>query len=143
MPTICPQSSFHLRLSVACELRDAPRFYLPHNMDFRGRAYPIHPHLHHMGEDSTRGLLLFAEAKPLGKHGLDWLLAHIANVWGHGEDKRSTAERRAFAKAHLDQVSREQRRSTARQNDADSDAPVVFRSFMAASLSSHYCAADH
>jgi len=38
-------------------------FYLPHNLDFRGRAYPIPPHLNHIGDDLSRGLLLFSEAK--------------------------------------------------------------------------------
>jgi len=31
--------------------------YFPHNMDFRGRVYPIPPHLNHMGADINRGLL--------------------------------------------------------------------------------------
>ena len=43
-------------------------FYLPHNLDFRGRAYPLPPHLNHMGNDLSRGLLLFAKAKPLGTY---------------------------------------------------------------------------
>lgn len=41
--------------------------YFPHNMDFRGRVYPIPPHLNHMGADLNRGLLEFSEAKELGK----------------------------------------------------------------------------
>jgi DNA-directed RNA polymerase len=28
--------------------------YFPHNLDFRGRAYPIPPHLNHMGSDMSR-----------------------------------------------------------------------------------------
>ena len=105
LPSPLPsQSSFQLRLRVARELRDALRFYLPHSMDFRGRAYPMHPYLHHMGDDAARGLLQFAEARPLGPHGLDWLLVHVANMWGQGEDKRSNAERREFTRRHLPQV---------------------------------------
>ncbi|KAI9511241.1 DNA/RNA polymerase [Russula earlei] len=42
-------------------------FYLPHNLDFRGRAYTLPPHLNHIGDDLSRGLLLFGEAKPLGE----------------------------------------------------------------------------
>jgi DNA-directed RNA polymerase len=48
-------------------------FYFPHNLDFRGRAYPIPPHLNHLGSDICRSLLTFADKKPLGKHGLYWL----------------------------------------------------------------------
>jgi DNA-directed RNA polymerase len=51
-------------------------FYLPHNLDFRGRAYPLPPHLNHIGDDLSRGLLLFGEAKPLGERGLRWLKIH-------------------------------------------------------------------
>ena len=40
--------------------------YFPHNMDFRGRAYPIPPTLNHLGNDLCRGLLQFDIAKPLG-----------------------------------------------------------------------------
>lgn len=48
-------------------------FYFPHNLDFRGRAYPMHPNLNHLGADLSRGLLQFADAKPLGPDGLRWL----------------------------------------------------------------------
>ncbi|MCO5557946.1 hypothetical protein L7F22_011520 [Adiantum nelumboides] len=74
------------------------RFFFPHNMDFRGRAYPIPPHLNHMGNDLCRGLLLFADAKPLGRSGLRWLRIHLANVYGY--DKASFAEREQFAIDH-------------------------------------------
>ncbi|KAI3624932.1 RPO41 [Malassezia furfur] len=74
------------------------RFYFPHNMDFRGRAYPIPPHLNHIGNDLCRGLLKFADAKPLGHVGLRWLRIHLANVFGY--DKASFAEREQFAIAH-------------------------------------------
>lgn len=78
------------------------KFYFPHNMDFRGRAYPIPPHLNHIGNDLCRGLLKFAEAKPLGAAGLRWLHIHLANVWGY--DKASFAEREEFTRRHMEQV---------------------------------------
>ncbi|SNX82186.1 related to RPO41 - DNA-directed RNA polymerase, mitochondrial [Melanopsichium pennsylvanicum] len=74
------------------------RFYFPHNMDFRGRAYPMPPHLNHIGNDLCRGLLLFADSKPLGKAGLRWLRIHISNVFGY--DKASFGEREQFAIDH-------------------------------------------
>lgn len=64
----------------------------------------MHPLLHHLGDDACRGLLTFAHPKPLGPHGLDWLFVHFANVWGHGEDKRSFDGRRRFTRAHLPQI---------------------------------------
>ncbi|KAL7424567.1 DNA-directed RNA polymerase [Cryptotrichosporon argae] len=73
-------------------------FYIPHNMDFRGRAYPIPPHLSPVGDDLCRGLLTFGVKKPLGKQGLKWLRIHLANVYGY--DKASFEERARFAVDH-------------------------------------------
>lgn len=64
---------FVYKLQVAKDLRNEEAFYFPHNVDFRGRAYPMHPHLNHLGADSCRGLLMFADARPLGENGLRWL----------------------------------------------------------------------
>ncbi|PYI26736.1 mitochondrial DNA-directed RNA polymerase [Aspergillus indologenus CBS 114.80] len=77
-------------------------FYLPHNIDFRGRAYPLPPYLNQMGADNARGLLLFSKAKPLGPQGLKWLKIQIANLAGF--DKASLAEREQFTTDHLDDV---------------------------------------
>ncbi|KAI9787243.1 MAG: DNA-directed RNA polymerase [Geoglossum umbratile] len=75
------------------------KFYFPHNLDFRGRAYPIPPYLNHMGADNCRGLLMFAEGKELGVTGLTWLKVHVANVFGY--DKASFKEREEFCTEHL------------------------------------------
>lgn len=39
---------------VADEYIDAGAFYYPHNVDFRGRAYPLHPSLHHLGKGDSQ-----------------------------------------------------------------------------------------
>ena len=77
--------AYDLRMSVAKEFLHAERIYFPHSIDFRGRAYPIPPHLNHQGPDLCRGLLEFAEKKPLGERGLFWLKITLANL--KGEDK--------------------------------------------------------
>ncbi|KAK2507039.1 hypothetical protein MC885_017042 [Smutsia gigantea] len=69
------------RLSLAQHLRHHV-FWLPHNMDFRGRAYPCPPHFNHLGSDLARALLEFAQGRPLGPHGLDWLKIHLINLTG-------------------------------------------------------------
>lgn len=51
-----------LKLQVAQELLNH-EFYFPHNLDFRGRAYPIPPHLSHLGSDLSRSLLCFSEGR--------------------------------------------------------------------------------
>jgi DNA-directed RNA polymerase len=77
-------------------------FYQPHNLDFRGRAYPLPPHLNHMGDDLSRGLLLFGEGKPLGEHGLRWLKIQLSNMYGY--DKATFDERVEFVHKHLDDI---------------------------------------
>lgn len=52
------------RLSLAQHLRNHV-FWLPHNMDFEGHAYPCSPHFNHLGSDLARALLEFARAAHL------------------------------------------------------------------------------
>ncbi|KAJ2098316.1 DNA-directed RNA polymerase, partial [Coemansia sp. S100] len=76
--------------------------YFPHNMDFRGRAYPIPPHFNHLGNDLCRGLLVFHEGRPLGERGMYWLKIHLANLFG--KDKLSHDERLAFVDSNLGNI---------------------------------------
>ena len=62
---------------IAKEFRDEPALYFPHNLDFRGRAYPMHGNLNHLGSDVSRGMLHFAEGRPLGERGLYWLHVQV------------------------------------------------------------------
>nr|XP_012601324.1 DNA-directed RNA polymerase, mitochondrial [Microcebus murinus] len=90
------------RLSLAHHLRHRV-FWLPHNMDFRGRTYPCPPHFNHLGSDLARALLEFAEGRPLGPHGLDWLKIHLVNLTGF--KKRVTLRARlAFANEVMDDI---------------------------------------
>lgn len=89
------------KLQVAKECQDRT-FYYPHNMDFRGRTYPIPPHLNHLGQDLCRGLLTFAEGKPLGESGLRWLKVHLANVFGN--DKITFEDRVRFVETNMEHI---------------------------------------
>jgi DNA-directed RNA polymerase len=91
----------NFQLEIARALRNET-FYFPHNVDFRGRAYPIPPYLNHMGADHCRGLLRFGKGKELGAEGLRWLKIHVSNVFGY--DKASLSERESFAMNHLEDV---------------------------------------
>ncbi|XP_031478888.1 DNA-directed RNA polymerase 2B, chloroplastic/mitochondrial-like isoform X4 [Nymphaea colorata] len=93
-----------LKLAVAHKMKDEEGFYYPHNLDFRGRAYPMHPYLNHLGSDLCRGILEFAEGRPLGKSGLRWLKIHLANLFAGGIDKLSYDGRVAFVENHLDDI---------------------------------------
>ena len=78
------------------------QFFFPHNMDFRGRAYPVPPYLNHMGADHCRGLLMFGKGRELGENGLTWLRVHLANVFGY--DKASLVERRDFTHDYIEEI---------------------------------------
>ncbi|KAK3318175.1 hypothetical protein B0H66DRAFT_227040 [Apodospora peruviana] len=91
----------NFQLEIARAFRDQT-FYFPHNVDFRGRAYPIPAYLNHMGADHVRGLLVFAKGKALGANGLRWLKIQLANVFGY--DKASLAEREEFTMNNMDNI---------------------------------------
>ncbi|KAJ1962894.1 DNA-directed RNA polymerase, partial [Dispira parvispora] len=101
------QNNHSLRCSANYQLEIARAFlpytfYFPHNLDFRGRAYPIPPHFNHLGNDLCRGLLQFDKGKPLGPHGLRWLRIQLANLYGF--DKHSFDDREQFAIDHFEDV---------------------------------------
>eukprot|EP00892_Ulva_mutabilis_P005213 jgi/Ulvmu1/3063/UM015_0103.1 len=101
--SVSQRGMFNMQLKAAQAHEHYGRIYFPHNIDFRGRAYPMPPHLNHMGADICRGLLQFADARPLGQHGLRWLLVHLANVCGV-VDKHSFDRREAWAYQHLAEI---------------------------------------
>ena len=69
-------------LQVAHEHSDFEAIYFPHHLDFRGRIYPIPTGLNPQAGDLGKGLLTFAEGKPLGVNGAYWLAVHGANTNG-------------------------------------------------------------
>jgi DNA-directed RNA polymerase, mitochondrial len=121
-----------LKLNQARKFRDLDKIYFPYNLDFRGRACkfvhlccdsishnilfcvltirfvwleridPIPPHLSNVGSDLCRGMLTFAQAKPLGKRGLFWLKVHLANF--AGKDKMSFEKRAAYIDDNMENV---------------------------------------
>lgn len=99
-----------LKLSVARQMKTEECFYYPHNIDFRGRAYPMHPHLNHLGSDMCRGLLEFAEGRPLKGTGFRWLKIHLANLYGNGVDKLSYDDRVAFVDGNMENILESARR---------------------------------
>lgn len=90
------------RLSLANHYRDK-KFWLPQNMDFRGRVYPLPPHLNHIGSDFSRCLFLFDEARPLGPDGFRWLKLHCINLTGE-KKKNSVTERLAYAEEVMNDI---------------------------------------
>lgn len=90
-------------LWVARRFAAEPEIFYPHELDFRGRVYPIpvfgpSP----QGSDWQKSLLQFAHGKPLGKDGRRWLYVHIANLFG--VDKVSFDERVDWTLRHAAQL---------------------------------------
>jgi DNA-directed RNA polymerase len=83
-------------------MKDINSIYFPQNLDFRGRVYPIPPHMNHMGSDISRGMLEFTEGVRLGKEGLKWLKIQFANVWG--KDKAVIEDKLRFVEESGDLV---------------------------------------
>lgn len=68
------------------------RVYFPHNLDVRGRAYPLPAFLNPQGPDYAKGLLEFSEAEPIeDDEQAAWLAVAGANAYGN--DKVSLQER--------------------------------------------------
>jgi DNA-directed RNA polymerase len=91
-------------LGLAERFRDEKAIYFPHNLDFRGRAYPVPLVLHPQGSDPVKALLRFAEGKPIGVDGARWLMIHGANTFG--VDKVSFDERVKWVEDNWRQIIR-------------------------------------
>ncbi|XP_068617783.1 DNA-directed RNA polymerase, mitochondrial [Battus philenor] len=90
------------KLSVANHYRERI-FWLPHNIDFRGRVYAVGPHVSVLGADAARALLQFAHRRPLGPHGLRWLQLHAVNLTGTMKNN-TLHERYEYAKSIMDKI---------------------------------------
>ncbi|CUM64145.1 uncharacterized protein PRCAT00001737001 [Priceomyces carsonii] len=77
-------------------------FFLPHNVDFRGRAYPMVSTLSYYQGDLARGLLMFWKGKPLGESGLKWLKYQLAGTFGISQTLES--ERLCFVESNMDAI---------------------------------------
>jgi DNA-directed RNA polymerase, mitochondrial len=71
-------------LDTAKELTRYERFYLPHNLDFRGRVYPV-CHFSHQRTDYVKAMFRFADGCPYGEFGGAWASVHLANCGDYGK----------------------------------------------------------
>lgn len=73
-----------MTIDVAERFADYPAIYFPQQLDFRGRMYSVPMFLNPQGADTSKGLLTFAEGKPIGdsETAAGWLAIHGANVFG-------------------------------------------------------------
>jgi DNA-directed RNA polymerase len=125
------ESRRHLTCSI---LQTAERFapekaiYFPHSMDFRGRIYSIPSFLSPQGGDLAKGLLHFAEGKPLGDEmAAGWLAIHGANTYGY--DKASLEDRIAWVEANQGLILACARDPLSCNFWQDADSPWCFLAF--------------
>jgi DNA-directed RNA polymerase len=95
---------FHLDMKVADEMAKYPSFWLPHNLDFRGRVYPV-PHFSHQRSDHVKALFEFARGVPLGEDGGYWLAIHLANCGDFEKvSKRGFGDRIDWVLEHREEI---------------------------------------
>lgn len=80
----------NMTLAVANRYAQYANIYFPCQFDFRGRVYSVTT-LSPQGSDTTKALIRFANGKPLGEDGGQWLAYQGANLAGN--DKVSFEER--------------------------------------------------
>lgn len=92
---------FYRATRQALQLKDYPNLYFVHFLDSRGRDYVLSSGLSPQGSDLQKALLEFAEAKPLGEDGYNYMLLQGANCWGNDIDKAPLPERLRWAQEAL------------------------------------------
>lgn len=80
-------------LETAKELARYDRFYLPHNLDFRGRVYPV-CHFSHQRADHVKAMFRFADGCPYGEFGAAWASVHLANCGDFGKVSKASFDER-------------------------------------------------
>ena len=117
------------QIEIAEKMQRFDALYFPHNVDFRGRAYPLPGYVNPQGNDLGKALLEFAKAVPLGEYGAKWLAVHGANTFGE-KDKAPFEERIGWVMENEVAIladARDPKRGGALWKDADS--PYQFLAF--------------
>jgi DNA-directed RNA polymerase, mitochondrial len=91
-------------METAEVLAGMEQFYIPHNLDWRGREYPLCT-FNFQREDRVRALFLFKDGEPIGEEGIQWLKVHVANCGDFGKvSKKSYDERIKWVDDNLAQI---------------------------------------
>jgi len=85
--------NFRRDLEEAKEYAGHEHFYLPAQLDWRGRVY-AKSHLNHQREDYCKGLFLFANGERLDAGGAVWLAIHLATTGGFNKIDKAPFEQR-------------------------------------------------
>jgi len=91
-------------IAVADRFAEFPSIWFPHNVDNRGRQYPISDSLSPQGGSLDKALLSFAKGQYLTAEGERWWSYHLANTYGH--DKAAPLFRFGWAKNNAELIAR-------------------------------------
>lgn len=114
------------QLALADIYKDYERIYFPHNLDFRGRVYPL-TLLNPQGTDFCKSLLEFADGAPLGDSGVAWLAIQGANCYGL--DKKPLEERIAWVYENTELILRTAKDPLTDLEWTETDSPWEFLAF--------------
>jgi len=89
--------------AIANAYKEEQAIYFPHNLDSRGRAYPVPVFLNPQGPDSTKALLEFYNGEEITcEEHANWLAIAGANAYGN--DKVSLLERVDWVKQNEEMI---------------------------------------
>lgn len=119
------KARFAACLRQARDYLDYPELYFVYFCDSRGRVYPLTQGISPQGSDVQKGMLRFAEGKPLHTpEAVFWFLYNGANLWGF--DKATPEERRDWHKEHREVIRAIAADPVENQQWLDADSPVQF-----------------
>ena len=81
-----------ITLRLLEEEKDQKSIWFPHFLDYRGRMYPYPQNLHPQASDRVRACLEFAEGKPLGPEGENWIRMQLPASYGGDVGRLSLKE---------------------------------------------------
>ena len=119
------QSSQILKIALQFEKYD--KIWFPHQMDFRGRLYPIPVLLQPQGSDLAKGLLRFSTGKSVDKNSIKWLKVHGANLYGY--DKESFDKRVEWIESRSSEIQSYAQNPLENRGWAKADKPFQFLAF--------------
>lgn len=114
-------------IRIANDFKEYEKIYFPHQMDFRGRLYPIPVLLQPQGSDLAKGLLRFAEGKKVDETSIRWLQIHGANVYGY--DKESYDKRVKWILERQEEIKAIACNPLDNRDWANADKPFQFLAF--------------
>ena len=89
-------------IEVADRFKDEETLYMVYQLDFRGRIYAVPNYLNPQGTDYAKGLMTFAEGKPITEDGACHLAIHGANCFGF--DKVNLQDRIDWVQENQDRI---------------------------------------